>query len=230
MVGLKMLLKMNEKGAAIWRLPTNCSAVMGGMPVVLTLGDFRQFEPVHDRPLWSTRGGDQDTVARNIWSCFKDVMILTEQMRQRGDVPFQELLSRASNCCLTDEDIDFLNSKTREKMLERREQLPDLAVRPKNAERHDYNRQAIERFAIERGQKIWMFSAEHSRPRKGHVSVGSLLNTGDDGSLKGPGVFFFTPGMPFMLLSNVSTATRLANGKLGTAVDVVLDDTGTYKK
>jgi hypothetical protein len=91
---------------------------------------------------------------------------------------------------------------------------------------------AIERFAKARNQQVWMFAASHSRPKKtkknGQISVGSLLNMGDNRPYKGPGVFFFTKDMPFMLLDNVSTATGLANGKMGHAIDFVLDETGIF--
>jgi hypothetical protein len=53
-----------------------------------------------------------------------------------------------------------------------------------------------------------------------------MLNEGDGGKFKGPGIFFFTPGMPVMLLENLMTPMKLVNGKIGTAVDFVVDPKG----
>ncbi|KAN0070849.1 hypothetical protein V8E54_011014, partial [Elaphomyces granulatus] len=35
--------------------------------------------------------------------------------------------------------------------------------------------------------------------------------------------FFFTPGMPVMLLENLMTPMKLVNGRIGTAIDIVID-------
>jgi len=230
MVGQKLLESIDKRARALWSVPTHSDVVLGGMPMVITLGDFRQFKPVADNALWAK--GLTPTVGERIWSNFSDVMILTEQMRQKDDVLYQELLSRASNCCLTDDDLETLNSRTRQSLEQRGEFVATTAIRPLNLERHNYNRLAIERFAKARNQKVWMFAAKHSRTKassnRNQISVGSLLSHGDDSNFKGPGVFFFTPGMPVMLLANISTATGLANGKRGVAVDVVLDKNGLF--
>ena len=69
-----------------------------------------------------------------------------------------------------------------------------------------------------------MFAGSHDRPACSgsgeHVSIGSQ---GDDGGFKGPGMFFYTQGMPVMLLDNLLTPFKLVNGRIGTAVDVVID-------
>ncbi|KAE9362582.1 hypothetical protein N431DRAFT_499259 [Stipitochalara longipes BDJ] len=150
-------------------------------------------------------------------------------MRQKDDLHYQGLLDRAKTVSLTDADIRFLNSKTRAAKESRGEALPRTAIRTLNEERHDFNRQAIEKFAIEHGQRIWMFAATHSRSKASvgqpRISVATMLATGDDSKFKGPGILFFTPNMPFMLLANVGTKAGLSNGKMGKAVDVIMDDT-----
>jgi hypothetical protein len=50
-----------------------------------------------------------------------------------------------------------------------------------------------------------------------------MLSQGDDGTFKGPGIFFYTKGMPVMLLENLLTPFKLVNGRMGKAVDVVVD-------
>jgi hypothetical protein len=50
-----------------------------------------------------------------------------------------------------------------------------------------------------------------------------MLSQGDDGGFKGPGIFFYTKGMPVMLLDNLLPPFKLVNERIGTAVDVVID-------
>ena len=45
-------------------------------------------------------------------------------------------------------------------------------------------------------------------------------------SSRGPVYFFFTRGMPVMLLEHLMTPVKLVNGKIGTAVDFVGDPKG----
>ena len=72
-----------------------------------------------------------------------------------------------------------------------------------------------------------MFAGNHDRPPRsssqGHISIGSMLSQGDDGAFKGPGIFFYTKGMPVMLLENLFTPFKLVNGRIGKAMDVVVD-------
>ena len=119
MVGCKMLTRVDEKCSRIWPLSSGSSAVLGGLPIILFLGDFKQFEPVPDTPLWKDNGikaTKDEKRAREIWNQVKDVIFLTDQMRQRDDLPYQELLQRAETCFLTQADIGLLNTvETREK-------------------------------------------------------------------------------------------------------------------
>jgi len=121
-------------------------------------------------------------------------IILTEQMRQKDDLEYQNLLHRATTCALTEDDIQLLNTRSKSNLLSKNMRVPDLAIRPRNEERHDFNRLAVERFAAERNQKVWMFAASHNRPRgntqTSYNSVGSMLNHSDGGKFKGPGIFF----------------------------------------
>jgi hypothetical protein len=233
MLGAKMLHKVNRKCNKIWSTATTSDAIMGGLPIVIFLGDFNQFEPVKDTALWRTEETAKDSIVNeglDIWKKFTNVIILTEQMRQKDDLEYQKLLHRATTCTLTEDDIQLLNTRSKSNLLSKNMRVPDLAIRPRNEERHDFNRLAVERFAAERNQKVWMFAASHSRPRgntqTSYISVGSMLNHGDGGKFKGPGIFFFTPGMPVMLLENLMTPMKLVNGRIGTAIDIVIDPKG----
>ena len=77
------------------------------------------------------------------------------------------------------------------------------------------------------GTKRFRCSRSHDRlvrsSSQGHISIGSMLSQGDDGTFKGPGIFFYTKGMPVMLLENLLTPFKLVNGRIGKAVDVVVE-------
>jgi hypothetical protein len=53
MVGCKMLTCVDEKCSRIWPLSSGSSAVLGGLPIILFLGDFNLFP---DTPLWKDKG------------------------------------------------------------------------------------------------------------------------------------------------------------------------------
>jgi hypothetical protein len=241
MVGQRSYVDFNNRAGKVWRVPTWSDAIFGGIPNIVFLGDFRQFAPVLDTPLWAPipEEAKQETVdtvkkAIQLWGHVKDVLILDEQMRQRGDLEYQTLLERASNCTMTQADIDFLNTKTRSCLEANGLPTPDLAIRRLNDDRLEYNRKAIDEFAAARNQKIWIFAAEHSKPPRASsedrpvISQHSMLSHGDIGDFKGPGLFFFTKDMPFMLLNNVATGLKLSNGKLGVAKSAIVDPESKY--
>jgi hypothetical protein len=42
-----------------------------------------------------------------------------------------------------------------------------------------------------------------------------MLSQGDGAIFKGPGIFFYTKGMPVILLENLLTLAKLLNGHIG---------------
>jgi hypothetical protein len=50
-----------------------------------------------------------------------------------------------------------------------------------------------------------------------------MFQVGEVQSLKGPGFFAFTKGMPVMLLQNTNTSAGLVNGMTGSAEEVILE-------
>jgi len=161
------------------------------------------------------------------------VVILDEQMRQSSDPAFREFLSRARVGAFTNEDLDFLNSKVISSLV-----APELdnatIVAKRHILRHQVIRIRIEHFARSRGQKIGIFPALHTRtksndPTSRRLRVDELLELQDDGSkIPFPGLFFYTQGMPAVMLSNACTPLGQVNGATGTAVGIVIDPTGRY--
>jgi hypothetical protein len=116
-------------------------------------------------------------------------------MRQKDDLPYQELLQRAETCSLTQADID-LNTRTVAALESAGLRIPDRAIRPINTDRHDYNRSGAERLATDRDQKVWMFAGNHDRPPRsssqGHISIGSMLSQATMVRLRVPVYSFIT--------------------------------------
>jgi hypothetical protein len=135
----------------------NSTAVFGGLPVVIVLGDMHQFSPVRAKALWQKQESPSEIRGQQIWHMFKDV-VLDQQMRQQQDVQYHQLLQRARNGILTQADVDLLNTRVVTEL----DSLPDLfdactaaawVVRT-NKLRHAINRVPIESFARSPGQKI----------------------------------------------------------------------------
>jgi hypothetical protein len=246
MVSTKLLGQVNQYCTRIFELPTTGSAVFGGVPIVLLFGDFYQFPPVAGDPLWTLKPAshftDIEREGWNTWRKFNNVIMLTESLRQQEDKAYQELLIRARDVCLTQEDVDTLNTCTIQNRKAKGETLPPIAIVTRNKLRHELNRMQIVDFARERHQKVYVFAATHhpiarkSTSKKtrtlfgdpAQTSFSSMLEMDDGNSLKGSGLLLFTKDMPVMCLSNVCTPSGVVNGMRGTAIHAVPDPTGKY--
>jgi hypothetical protein len=229
MVGKKLLYRVDQQCKGIFSLPTDSGALFGGLPVVVALGDFHQFPPVLDQALWApspVKG--QSLHLEEIWPRFNNAVILTESMRQQGDVAYQALLRRAKKGEMTQADVDMLNDRTVAKQVARGYEMPAVTLCQRNDLRARSNRQQIREYADLTGQKIFIFAAKHeslveSAGRPPSFSLADALHIEDGGGLKGPGLLMYTPGMPVVLLHNIYTEGGLVNGLRGTAVGVVHD-------
>ena len=230
MVSSKLMDSSIDKQCNVVKnLDDSSTAVFGGLPVVIALGDFHQFSPVRANALWQKQQGHNEKRGQQLWHMFKNVMVLDEQMRQQQDVEFHQLLKRARNGSITQADVDLLNTR----VISQLESQPDLTfIVRSNRLRHTLNRRQIEWFARSRGQKIFVFPARHTRRRKTKGSrdlyVDKLLEIQDRTDIKGPGLLLYTQDMPAMALSNISTRLGLVNGARGRAVGVIPDPNGTF--
>jgi hypothetical protein len=237
MVSLENLVQLNDRCNSIWDSNRSSDTVFGGIPLVILLGDFNQFRPVRGHAIWSQNIADVAILksAKEIWGHFSTVVFLTEQMRQAEDLPFQNLLNRARSASLTEDDVATLNTCTVAARVANGETLPDRSIIRVNRIREEINLSHLQKFAKERGQKIYLFPAKHDGPNIPTVDSTTLLKlmfqVGEVQHLKGPGFFAFTKGMPVMLLQNTNTSAGLVNGMTGSAEEVILDINarGIYK-
>lgn len=220
------IINMHCKAARL--LDRDSSDLFGGLPVVILMGDFHQFPPVQGQPLWKLPRSETDQDGKLIWSRFKQVVILDEQMRQTEDLQYRSLLTRARSGTFTYDDMLTLNSKVITSL-----DSPGLqkatAITKLNALRHVINRFQIERFARANGQKIFIFPALHTRTKSSDATnlrlrADDLLSLPEQGTkIPFPGLLLYTPSMPAMILTNICTPAGLVNGATGKAIGIVVD-------
>jgi hypothetical protein len=169
----------------------------GGIMAVIVCGDFLQFPPVNAHPVWKPEkaSGTQLTIEEQqglmLWRSFDSVIMLTEQMRQAEDVPFQQMLRRAREGNLTETDLETMNSRIAHSF--------DLSVETKlitrrNKIRHKANFVAALKEARGKQQDLLLFAAEHS---SSSATLETLLAVGDDSrGAPGPGILPYTKGTP----------------------------------
>jgi len=231
MVSSTLMDSIDKQCNAVKNPDGNSTAVFGGLPVVIVLGDMHQFSPVRAKALWQKQESPSEIRGQQIWHMFKDVVVLDQQMRQQQDVQYHQLLQRARNGTLTQADVDLLNTRVVTEL----DSQPDLfdartaaawIVRT-NKLRHAINRVLIESFARSRGQKITVYPARHTRWKKAKgardLDIDKLLEVQDSSDVKGPGLLLYTQDMPAAVLSNISTPLGIVNGAQGRAVGVVPD-------
>jgi hypothetical protein len=235
MVDLSGLSIIDNHCKSAKSLDRSSTDVFGGLPVVMIMGDFVQFPPVHGQPLWKEprRNNEEDEKGRLLWHMFKQVIILDEQMRQSDDAPFRAFLSRLRTGALNEDDLAFLNSKTITSLAEPKLEDATIVVK-RNSLRQQVNRIRLEHFARSRGQNVYIFPAIHTRtkssgPTNLRLRAEDLLQQPDQGTkIPFPGLFLYTPGMPAVILSNTCTLLGQVNGAMGTVVGIVIDPTGEF--
>lgn len=213
MVGQKMLTQLDSYCTLIYSVDSKSNTILGGIPIVIVLGDFNQFPPVKDNPLWHEE--------HQIWTKFNNVVILTEPMRQHGDTILQGLLQRAKKCKLTQKDVDLLNSRTRANLLGMGFEEPSLTFTRSNETRSIVNRRKIIQYAQKHNQKIYLFPSQHSQ--SDILSLDDILRVDDVKGFKGAGLLPYTKGMPCMVLRNICTPAKVVNGLRGTIAGVIYD-------
>jgi hypothetical protein len=231
MIDLSALSIINTRCKIARSLDRSSTDLFGGLPVVILMGDFHQFPPVQGQPLWKLPRNETEQDGKLIWSQFKQVIILHEQMRQAEDLPYRNLLTRARTGTLTYDDMLTLNSKAIASLAD--PHLQDATTVAKlNALRHVINRFKVERFARARQQKVIIFPAHHTRARSSEptdlqLRADDLLGLPEQGSrVPCPGLILYTLSMPSMVLTNTCTPAGLVNGAVGEAAGIVIDPEG----
>jgi hypothetical protein len=226
MVDLQTLAKINNRCKVARSQSPDSPELFGGLPIVVFMGDFYQFPPVKGLPLWRQPRDkkEEEVQGKEIWNRFTDVIILDQQMRQAEDLPFRNLLQRARQARLSNDDINLLNSKCISADTSFPLHSLTCIVRT-NYLRHCLNHVSLIQFARSRGQRIYIFPADHSRlPPAQNLALEDIFSQQDEGvSIPSQGLFLYTAEMPCMVLANISSVLGLVNGSRGTAARIIVD-------
>jgi hypothetical protein len=211
MVDLQTMAKINNRCKMARSLFPDSPELFGGLPIVVLMGDFYQFPPVKGLPLWRQprEKKEEEVQGKEIWNRFADIIILDEQMRQAEDKPFRNLLQRARQGQLTNDDIKVLNSKSISAKTSF-ELHSKTCIVTTNALRHRLNHLALIQFARSRGQHIYIFPGDHSRlPPAENLALEDILSQQDEGvNIPSQGMFLYTAEMPCMVLANISSVSN----------------------
>ena len=205
----------------------------GGVDIIF-FGDFIQFPPIHDSPLYSdwnnetvrssrSKSDIQRKLGQHLWKQVNSIVLLDEQMRVT-DRAYQDLLNRLREGKCTDSDIEMLNKRVVGQSVD---DIVHIEGNP----------------IIAPGNKLVqtlnnLFVTSHSQHKKIHISSAkdtikkrnlpnNLVNfikdfpsTRTNGL---PGELPLYVGMPIFLTDNVATELGLTNGTTGVVKSIQFD-------
>ncbi len=135
-------------------------------------------------------------------------------------------MKRACIGSLTQEDVNLPNSKIAKELLISNN-LSSVVVVQSNAEKHLINCHQIYNFAKEKSQDVYIFPVSYTRSitrNENLVTSKKLFQVQDGGAVAGPGLLYYTKGMPIAILSNVCILISLVNKARYISIGIVLDD------
>jgi hypothetical protein len=205
MIGSKILVKIDS----MLKLAKGNQKCFGGVSVIV-FGDFFQFSPVKDIPIYHP-----GSEAYILWTSNFQVVILKENFRQQNDARLLEILRHWKSGKMRPEDWRTLNSR----ILGRTENKPDINSTPiivsRNSLRHQINQVFSEQF---QGEKF-TFDAKDTCSSKNlsdyPILRKQLLNLSDV-PLIGQLTIFVS--MKVMLTQNIATKIGLSKGTKGRVI------------
>jgi hypothetical protein len=236
MLGARTLYAVNERLCVL----RGCTQDFGGIPIVLFLGDFKQFRPVQERSIlvpsrefpwddgktFKVEQRYQHDKAHMLWKRFTKVVMLNEQVRAADDLQLQRLLTRIRQGVADQTDVDLLNNTCYQEGRQIPWESGITAVTPLNRNRWNLNFEATLSYQIQHQAQLRVFISEHKwrsgQPTEEEALM--ILSYGDDSSVPIPGIFMFVPGMPVVVNRNTHQGLKLVNGSDYKALDVIIDE------
>ena len=236
MLGARTLGVVNERLCDF----RGCTQDFGGIPIILFLGDFKQFRPVQERSIlvpssefawdegktFKVEQRHQHDKAHRLWRRFTTVVMLKEQVRAAGDPQLQRLLTRIRQGIADQGDVDMLNRTCYQEGRRIPWETGITVVTPLNRNRWNLNIEAALSFQAQHKAQLRIFVSEHKwkggQPTEEEAIM--VLGYGDDSSVPIPSIFMFVPGMPIVVNRNTYQGLKLVNGSNYTALDVIVDD------
>ena len=239
MVGLRLIAQLNELLTLGKRTPPEVP--FGGINVIL-LGDYIQYMPVLDKPLYAnlersastrlpTETDVQYGVGRSLVLQINTVIKLTQQMRTE-DQKYLALLNHLRLGESTSPDFDYLCTR----IIGPRKAVQSLKEKPwcdapilvfRNQLRTEINNRAAVDKAKEIGVPLIVVVAHdkiRSKSAQDDVIYERLLHLPDNKTELLPGLLPFVPNMPVLLTDNIACELGLSNGTQGIFRELVYDD------
>ncbi|CAF1559154.1 unnamed protein product, partial [Adineta ricciae] len=230
MVGLRLLAQLNELLTSGKRAPPEVP--FGGINIIL-LGDYIQYMPVLDKPLYSNleRGSSsrlstetdiQYGVGRSLVLQINTVTKLSQQMRTE-DQKYLTLLNHLRLGQTTRDDFDYLCTR----IIGPRQAVQSLREKPwcdapilvfRNQLRTEINNRAALDKAKEAGIPLVVVVAHdkiRSKISEDDVIYERLLHIPDNKTELLPGLLPLVPNMPVLLTDNIACELGLSNGTQG---------------
>lgn len=138
MIDLKLLTSIDKQLQKARGLDISSTSIFGGLSLVVLMEDSYQFASVTGKTLWDNPIKEEDIHGKILWERFTFVLTLTEQMRQKTDLSFQDLLKKARQGRLNVDDVRTLNSCVATALPEYGS-LDSIVVVQKNKTRHLVN-------------------------------------------------------------------------------------------
>ncbi|CAF3882860.1 unnamed protein product [Adineta steineri] len=241
MVGLTLLGKLNRILSAAKHVDPQIA--FGGINVIF-FGDYLQYRPVYDAPLYtdfsqpsktksstvSTEREIQQRAARSLILQINCVIKLSKQMRTE-DERYRQLLERLREGECNQEDYELLLTRVvgQPSVSSLREspwnEAPILAYR--NEVRTQLNNKAAVHNAAQLGYQPMVCVAQDScqgKPIEDPILMKKLLELSDSKTEHLPGLLPFVPGMPVILTQNLAIELGLINGINGIFRQLVYED------
>ena len=232
MIGCRQLARISK---ALSRGKLVGSTIPFGGVDIIFLGDFIQFRPVKDTPLYSSwsklkkmknsLSAIQMHLGAHFWSQLNNIILLTEQMRCT-DTVYLELLNRLREGKCTESDITLLNGRVVGPNVDITSFVDVPIITPGNQLVMAVNDLFIDRYSHE--TLVYVSKSEDYRGKKNSgrsvpKQVADKIKNWPATSTQGlPRELKLFVGMPIMISSNIATELGITNGTCGTIKSIHL--------
>ncbi len=205
LIGGYFLSMMNQRLQQLRK----CNKPFGGLSIVMS-ADLAQLSCVMDFPLTRDPDSVDDLFAKEGLLLYQNPtahIVLTDQVRQKSDVRFADLLTNLRNRCLTQSDIDLLSSRHEDNLSDdERSEFMDVPVLfATNKQINIYNEKAVlaKNVPVKRVVPEWNIKCDE---------CAKLIKS-----------CFVGRGIKLHVVKNIAYQLGIANGSFCTCVDVVFD-------
>ena len=217
-VGCRFLLNISLR---LMQIKDNYAKPFGGVSVVL-IGDFKQLSPVNDLPLWTDRVSMSTFQRLGLTlyhETFKDVIVLTENMRQANDPIFKEIIQKVLADPQAPADQKFGVAEWDKLASRCMQNLPA-------EEQAAFSRDAV--YLCSMKKDFMPHNINHIRALNNPRLLLSAINEPASGQRFGsnsagglPQHALLTRGMRVMLTANIDLSNGLSNGSIGTVIGII---------